>query len=125
MLEAFLFVETLRKYPPGPLISRKCTKDYRVEGTDVVIPKETRLLISVLGLHHDPEYFPSPEKFDPERFSAENRAKINPYTYLPFGEGPRICIGNFSILLNFLLLLLDCRFEIRDHADQSWIGNST
>lgn len=46
-----------------------------------------------MGLHHDPEYYPNPEKFDPERFSEENKSKRPAYTYLPFGDGPRICIG--------------------------------
>ncbi|KAB0795913.1 hypothetical protein PPYR_09974 [Photinus pyralis] len=51
------------------------------------------VLISVLGLHRDPEYFKDPEKFDPERFSDENKLDITPFTYIPFGEGPRLCIG--------------------------------
>lgn len=46
-----------------------------------------------MGLHHDPEYFPEPEKFIPERFGDENKQSIQPYTYLPFGDGPRNCIG--------------------------------
>jgi len=50
------------------------------------------------NLHHDPEYFPDPEKFDPERFNDENKKNIKPYTYLPFGSGPHNCIGNFSLI---------------------------
>lgn len=52
-------------------------------------------MIPIYGLHHDPEYYPEPEKFDPERFSPENKGKINQYVYLPFGAGPRNCIGEF------------------------------
>ena len=51
------------------------------------------MLVSVLGLHHDPKYYPDPEKFDPERFSEEEKKKRPHFSYLPFGEGPRICIG--------------------------------
>lgn len=80
-------------YPPVPQITRKCDKDYPVPGTDVVIEKGTPVFIPVYGLHHDPEYYPNPEKFDPERFSAENKKQILPFTYMPFGEGPRLCIG--------------------------------
>lgn len=47
----------------------------------------------MFGLHYDPEYFPEPQKFNPERFSDENRKKIPPFSYLPFGQGPRNCIG--------------------------------
>ncbi|GJQ80399.1 Cyp6a9 [Trypoxylus dichotomus] len=91
--------ETLRKYPPGSLINRICTKDYIIEETGTKIEAGIRVFISILGLHRDPEYFPNPEKFHPERFSDENKPLIHPFTYLPFGEGPRICIGlRFGLL---------------------------
>jgi cytochrome P450 len=50
-------------------------------------------MIPVMALHHDPKYYPEPERFDPERFSEEEKQKRTHYVYLPFGEGPRICIG--------------------------------
>lgn len=46
-------------------------------------------------IHSDPEYYPEPEKFIPERFNEENKKNITPYTYFPFGDGPRTCIGEF------------------------------
>ena len=55
--------------------------------------------IPVWSFHRDPEYFPDPLKFDPERFSEENKHNINPMVYMPFGVGPRNCIGkNISAL---------------------------
>lgn len=54
-------------------------------------------MISTYGLGRDPEYFPDPEKFDPDRFSVENKALRHQYVHLTFGEGPRNCIGNISI----------------------------
>jgi cytochrome P450 family 9 len=53
------------------------------------------LFIPIFGLHRDPVYYPDPERFDPERFSDENKQNINPMTYLPFGVGPRSCIGKY------------------------------
>lgn len=88
-----LLSETLRKYPPLSVLHRLCTNPCFIEESGLHFEKGQRVMFSILGLHHDPEYFPQPEKFDPERFSDENRSKIKPFTYLPFGEGPRQCIG--------------------------------
>lgn len=79
-----------------PILNRKCTTDYQIPGTDVILEKDTAIIVPVLALHMDPEYYPDPEKFDPERFNEENKKNIHPFTYLPFGEGPRICIGKQS-----------------------------
>lgn len=87
-------IETLRKYPPIPTIFRICTEQYKIPDTNVVIDKDTIVQIPILGIHYDPEYYPDPDKFDPERFSLENKSQRHQYTWLPFGEGPRICIGN-------------------------------
>ncbi|KAF2886791.1 hypothetical protein ILUMI_19382 [Ignelater luminosus] len=85
--------ETLRKYPPISVIPRVSEENYQIPNTEVIINKGTRVLISVLGLHHDPEYYPSPDTFDPERFNEENKKSIPPFTYIQFGERPRVCIG--------------------------------
>lgn len=78
-------------YPPGTRIERRCTKDYKLPGTNVTIEKDTLAYMIVNGMHWDPALYPDPEKFDPERFTPEEKAKRNPYTYLPFGQGPRNC----------------------------------
>lgn len=87
--------ETLRMWPPAGLTDRVCVKDYVYEngGTKFVIEKGQYFWIPIFGLHHDPKYFPSPEKFDPERFNNENKDNIVSGTYMPFGVGPRNCIG--------------------------------
>ncbi|KAK9745082.1 Cytochrome P450 [Popillia japonica] len=85
--------ETLRKYPPVPILNRVCSSDYTIPNTDIILPKGTKVFISALGIHRDEEYYPDPIKFDPERFNDENKATRPNYTFLPFGEGPRICIG--------------------------------
>lgn len=58
--------ETLRKYPPIPSSIRKCIKDYKIPGTGLVIPKGTKIDLPTYSLHHDPEYYPEPDRFDPE-----------------------------------------------------------
>ncbi|XP_069676325.1 cytochrome P450 9e2-like isoform X1 [Periplaneta americana] len=92
--------ETLRKYPPGPGLERCCVKEYTLPSDPPVqIHPGDAVLLPVFGLHRDPEYFPDPERFDPDRFSDENKHNIKPYTYLPFGSGPRACIGNRFALM--------------------------
>ncbi|KAB0794255.1 hypothetical protein PPYR_13875 [Photinus pyralis] len=90
--------ETLRKWPPGYQLDRRCVKDYVVQPEKVhektfTIERGSKVIIPVMGIHYDPQYFPNPDRFDPERFSDENKVKIHPYSYLPFGSGPRNCIG--------------------------------
>ncbi|XP_075215408.1 uncharacterized protein LOC142321296 [Lycorma delicatula] len=106
--------ETLRKYPPVPTLQRQCLKDYTLPDGKI-IKKGTLFVISVIGMHRDPKLFPNPEEFDPERFSKENIHKIQPYSYVPFGEGPRICIGmrfgKMQIKLAIASLLSRFRFE--------------
>lgn len=75
------------------MLQRQCDQDYTIPGTNVTISSGTQILISTFGLHMDPEYFPNPERFDPDRFTEEEKLKRQNYTYLPFGDGPRNCIG--------------------------------
>ncbi|KAM9292189.1 cytochrome P450 3A12-like [Morus bassanus] len=89
--------ETLRLFPLGGRLERACKKDVEING--VSIPKGTVVIIPPYTLHHNPEHWPNPEEFRPERFSKENKEAIDPYTYLPFGAGPRNCIGmRFALL---------------------------
>lgn len=95
-----IYDETLRKYPILGTITRKSTTDYILPESNVKIEKGTLILISILGLHRDSKYFSDPDKFDPERFSTEARKCLD-NTYMPFGAGPRQCIGEFLFLINF------------------------
>lgn len=92
-----IFLETLRKYPPLARSERCCIKDYKVRGIDLVIEKGTMVYFPIIGFHHDPRYFPNPEKFDPLRFQ-ENR---NPPGFFVFGSGPRNCIGNKPLNIKY------------------------
>ncbi|XP_017785220.1 PREDICTED: probable cytochrome P450 6w1 [Nicrophorus vespilloides] len=85
--------ETLRKYPVLPFLDRRCNSDFKIPNSDYVIENGISVYISIFGLHYDPEYFPNPHVYDPERFSPENIKSINLDAYIPFGIGPRNCVG--------------------------------
>lgn len=88
--------ETLRKWPPVVQIDRVCVKDHTFDNGDGLrfnIEKGTSVIFPIFGIQRDPKYFAHPEKFDPDRFSENNKDNIRPGSYLPFGIGPRNCIG--------------------------------
>lgn len=88
--------EALRKWPPTASTDRVCVKPFELatqEGRRLQMAVGDVLMVPLLGMHRDERYYPDPMRFDPERFSAENRKSIEPFAYLPFGGGPRSCIG--------------------------------
>lgn len=85
--------ETMRIYPPVPIIGRISSEDVEVGG--YLIPKNTFISIVIIMVMRDPAHFPNPAKFDPDRFLPEVANKRHPYAYIPFSAGPRNCIGIF------------------------------
>lgn len=108
--------ETLRKHPPAPVTRRVVTKPYVIPGTSVHLDVGVKILIPIYGLHHDPKYFPEPEVFNPENFSDEIKAMRPNHAYLPFGDGPRNCIGmRFGLLqvkVGLVILLSNFKFSV-------------
>jgi cytochrome P450 len=97
--------EALRLYPPFWMIDREAIADDRVE--DIDIPRGSTVIVYVYGAHHAPRYWERPESFEPERFIKTNEKLRTPFTYLPFGGGPRVCIGNQYAMLQILMILSD------------------
>jgi cytochrome P450 len=95
--------EGLRLYPPFWMIDREAVSDDRVGDTE--IPGGSTVIVYVYGAHHAPRYWENPESFDPERFIKGNEKLRTPFTYLPFGGGPRVCIGNQYAMLQILMIL--------------------
>ena len=86
-----VFTEGMRLYPPAWIITREAIKDCTIG--DYLVPAGTDVLMSQYVLHHDSRYFKEPEKFDPDRWTKEMRAKLPRHAYFPFGGGPRSCVG--------------------------------
>merc|ERR1719507_428710 len=81
------------RYMAIPNTARYCTRTYKIPDSDFTIQKGMKVLIPISGLHFDPEYWPNPEEFDPDRFSVENKSNIVTGAFQPFGFGPKSCIG--------------------------------
>nr|WNK22288.1 cytochrome P450 [Athetis lepigone] len=84
--------EALRKFPSMGWLDRIASQDYVID-ENLTIPKGTVVYVNAVGMQQDPKHFPDPLVYDPDRFLPENERNITPYTFLPFGEGPRGCIG--------------------------------
>uniref|UniRef100_A0A1Q3FR14 Putative cytochrome p450 9f2 n=1 Tax=Culex tarsalis TaxID=7177 RepID=A0A1Q3FR14_CULTA len=116
--------EALRKWPPAIVSDRYCNKNYLFndgEGTRFIIDKGQTIWIPTMAIHNDPKYYPNPDKFDPERFNEQNRPNINLGAYLPFGIGPRNCIGSRLALMEIksiiYYLLKDFSFVPTEKTD--------
>ncbi|XP_050069678.1 probable cytochrome P450 6a14 [Anopheles maculipalpis] len=91
--------ETLRLYTPVPQLMRVSNEPYHLPTLNVTLDKGTMVFIPVHSYHHDPAIFPDPKRFDPDRFAPESINSRHSYAFLPFGEGPRNCIGmRFGLL---------------------------
>jgi cytochrome P450 len=97
-----VFKETLRLYPPAPVV-REALHDIEIDG--YLVPKGYTIYILPYTIHRKAEYFPDPERFDPDRFTPEREKQLPRHAYIPFGAGPRICIGNHFALMEGQLLL--------------------
>lgn len=101
-------MEVLRIHSPAVLIDRLCSKTFHLtdgEGVDVIIEKGDHIWIPIYCFHHNPNYFAEPERFDPERFNDENSKNIVQAHFVPFGIGPRACIGSRFAIMEVKLII--------------------
>lgn len=98
------------------MLLRKAIKNYKCPINDVVIETGTMIFIPAYAIQHDPNIYPDPEKYDPNRFSPEEEKKRDSFTFLPFGEGPRNCIGlRFGMMqskVGLATLMLNYKFKL-------------
>ncbi|CAD7079504.1 unnamed protein product [Hermetia illucens] len=110
-----LITEALRKYPPVVFLRRKAARDYKIPNTKIIIEKGQEIMIPAYCIHHDPEIYPNPESFDPNRFTPEQIKTRHPMSFLSFGDGPRNCVGlrfgRMQTRIGLITLLRNYRFK--------------
>ena len=95
--------ESMRIYPPVPLMSRQAVAEAKLDGH--AVKPGTSLVMPIYAIHRHRRRWEDPDAFDPERFTPEREAKIPRYQYMPFGAGPRICIGNAFAMIEATAML--------------------
>ncbi|XP_026481487.1 probable cytochrome P450 6a13 [Ctenocephalides felis] len=109
--------ETMRMYPPALMLQKRCTQECTLPGKsseDITLHPGDAVVIPVYSIHHDPEFYSDPEKFDPERFTEEEKTSRHSYAFLGFGAGPRTCLGMRFALLQMKVALMSAvkNFEL-------------
>ncbi|XP_072375984.1 cytochrome P450 4g15-like [Diabrotica undecimpunctata] len=114
-----VILESLRMYPPVPLIARKVNEDVKLASGDYTIPAGTTVIVSQFILHRNEKYYKNPLVFDPDNFLPEKCQERPYYAFIPFSAGPRSCVGRKYAMLKLKVLLADVirKFEI-DSIDQ-------
>ncbi|GFX24999.1 cytochrome P450 9e2 [Trichonephila clavipes] len=110
--------ETLRMHPPVGSGERTAVEEYKLGDTGIVLEKGMRIGFLIYAMHYDPEFFPDPETFNPERFMEGYEPKHPQYAYLPFGAGPRNCLGMRFALLEIKMCLANLlrHYRLKPHA---------
>uniref|UniRef100_A0AAT9UTD0 Cytochrome P450 4G219 n=2 Tax=Maconellicoccus hirsutus TaxID=177089 RepID=A0AAT9UTD0_MACHI len=114
-------METLRLYPPVPMIARQIKEEVVLPSTNAILPADTTIIIGTFKLHRNPEIYPNPNEFNPDNFLPEKSANRHYYSYVPFSAGPRSCVGRkYAVLkLKILLSTILRNFQIRTVKDQN------
>lgn len=100
-----VILESLRMYPPVPIIARELEEDVQIKTKNLVLPAGTTVLVAQFKIHRSPETYPNPTVFDPDNFLPERCANRHYYSFIPFSAGPRSCVGRKYALLKLKVLL--------------------
>ena len=106
--------ESMRLYPPAPMLARQAAEDTELGGEPV--RRGMSVVMPIYAMHRHRRYWAEPDVFDPSRFSAANEASIERYRYLPFGAGPRICIGMAFAMIEATAMLATMLQRVRFSA---------
>lgn len=96
-------------------VSRIANEDYLIANTNIKIEKGTHIICSIYSIHNDPDIYPDPEIYDPDRFTIEEVRKRHPFSFIPFGEGQRSCVAPryANTMLKIALVKILTNFEFK------------
>lgn len=120
-----VFEESMRLYPSAPIIPRLVQQDTTLDG--FFLPKGSRVLVNLFNIHRHPDYWAEPERFDPDRFTPENKQRRDRHAFMPFGAGPHLCTGKHFALIeaHLLLTLIAQRYEMRHVPSHPVVNHAT
>lgn len=98
-------METLRMYPPVPIIARELQEEVKLKSADLTVPAKCTVIIGTVKLHRNPNIYPNPEVFNPDNFLPEKTSNRHYYAFVPFSAGPRSCVGRKYAMLKLKILL--------------------
>lgn len=98
-------METLRMYPPVPIIARKINTDLKLASGDYTVPAGATVIVTTFKMHRQPHIYPNPDVFNPDNFLPEKTANRHYYAFVPFSAGPRSCVGRKYAMLKLKIIL--------------------
>lgn len=110
-------METLRMYPPVPVIARHMKEELKLISGDYIIPAGATVVVATYKLHRLESIYPNPDKFDPDNFLPERQANRHYYAFVPFSAGPRSCVGRKYAMLKLKVILSTVLRQFRVHSD--------
>lgn len=110
-------METLRMYPPVPVIARHLNQDVKMPSNGKVVPAGATVVVATVKLHRRPDIYPNPNKFDPDNFLPERSANRHYYAFVPFSAGPRSCVGRKYAMLKLKIILSTILRNFRVYSD--------
>lgn len=111
-----VILETIRLYPPVPVIAREIQENVKVVSQPLTIPAGTTVVIGTLRIHRRPDIYDNPNCFDPDNFLPERTQNRNYYAFIPFSAGPRNCVGRKYAMLKLKILLSTICRNYRIHS---------
>nr|AAR26517.1 antennal cytochrome P450 CYP4 [Mamestra brassicae] len=110
-------METLRMFPPVPIIARHLKQDITLPSCGKQVPAGTTVVVATYKLHRRPDVYPNPTEFDPDNFLPEKSANRHYYAFVPFSAGPRSCVGRKYAMLKLKIILSTILRSFRVHSD--------